>query len=117
MGECSTLSGAPANNAVYTSLIRPGDTILGMDLLHGGHLTHGSPVNRSGMFNKAAHYGQPQTECLDYDQIADIAREVKPKNYHRGLFFLPWVPDWEKFKEIADSVGAYLWRMCRISPD
>ena len=103
------LSGAPANNAVYTSLIKPGDTILGMDLLHGGHLTHGSPVNRSGMFYKAAHYTvNPQTECLDYDQIADIAREVKPKIIIAGYSSFPWVPDWEKFKEIADSVGAYL---------
>ncbi len=103
------LSGAPANNAVYTALIKPGDTIMGMDLLHGGHLTHGSPVNRSGLFYKAVHYTvNPQTEQLDYDMIADLAREAKPKIIVAGYSSYPWIPDWEKFKQIAESVGAYL---------
>ena len=103
------LSGAPANNAVYTALIKPGDTIMGMDLLHGGHLTHGSPVNRSGLFYNAVHYTvNPQTERLDYDMIADLARETKPKIIVAGYSSYPWIPDWEKFKQIAQSVGAYL---------
>jgi len=103
------LSGAPANNAVYTALIKPGDTIMGMDLLHGGHLTHGSPVNRSGLFYNAVHYTvNPQTERLDYDMIADLARETRPKIIVAGYSSYPWIPDWEKFKQIAESVGAYL---------
>ncbi|HRT92745.1 MAG TPA: DegT/DnrJ/EryC1/StrS family aminotransferase, partial [Anaerolineaceae bacterium] len=89
--------------------IKPGDTILGMDLLHGGHLTHGSPVNRSGMWYNALHYTvDPQTECLDYDQIAKIAEENHPKVIIAGYSSYPWVPDWSKFKQIAESVGAYL---------
>jgi glycine hydroxymethyltransferase len=80
------LSGAPANNAVYHGLIEPGDTILGMNLLHGGHLTHGSPVNRSGQLYKAVHYNV--IIC--------------------GYSSYPWIPDWARFRAIADSVGAYL---------
>lgn len=103
------LSGAAANNAVYTALIKPGDTILGMNLLHGGHLTHGSPVNRSGMWYNALHYTvDPETECLDYDQIAKIAEENRPKVIIAGYSSYPWIPDWNKFKQIAESVGAYL---------
>lgn len=103
------LSGAPANSAVYTALIKPGDNILGMDLLHGGHLTHGSPVNRSGLFYNAFHYTvDPVTERLDYDQIAQIARECSPKVIVAGYTSYPWVPDWAAFRRIADEVGAYL---------
>jgi len=103
------LSGAPANNAVYTALIKPGDTILGMDLLHGGHLTHGSPVNRSGLWYNALHYTvNPETERLDYDAIAKLATENQPKVIIAGYSSYPWIPDWIKFKQIAESVGAYL---------
>lgn len=103
------LSGAPANNAVYTAFLKPGDTILGMSLLVGGHLTHGSSVNRSGMFYDAQHYTiNPVTELLDYDAILAKALEVKPRLIIAGYSSYPWVPDWEKFREIADSVGAIL---------
>ena len=74
------LSGAPANNAVYTALLNPGDTLLGMNLLHGGHLTHGSSVNRSGKLYNVIHYNvDPQTERIDYDKVEALAREHKPK--------------------------------------
>jgi len=103
------LSGAPANNAVYHALIAPGDTILGMDLLHGGHLTHGSPVNRSGKIYKAVHYTvDPQTEQIDYDAIDELARLNKPKVIVAGYSSYPWAVDWARFKAIAKSVGAYL---------
>lgn len=103
------LSGAPANTAVYTALIKPGDPILGMDLLHGGHLTHGSPVNRSGLFYNAFHYTvEPDTERLDYDHIREIAKASMPKVIVAGYTSYPWVPDWNIFREIADEVGAYL---------
>jgi glycine hydroxymethyltransferase len=103
------LSGAPANNAVYHALIEPGDTILGMNLLHGGHLTHGSSVNRSGKLYKVAHYNvDPVTERIDYEKLAAQALEVKPKVIICGYSSYPWVPDWAKFREIADSVGAFL---------
>ncbi len=103
------LSGAPANNAVYTAFLSPGDTILGMSLLHGGHLTHGSSVNRSGILYNAQHYTvDSQTECLNYDQILEKALETKPKIIVAGYSSYPWVPDWQKFREIADRVGALL---------
>ena len=103
------LSGAPANNAVYQALIEPGDTILGMNLFHGGHLTHGSSVNRSGKLYKVFHYSvDPITEKIDYAEIARIARENKPKIIIAGYSSYPWVPDWKLFKEISSSVGAYL---------
>jgi glycine hydroxymethyltransferase len=103
------LSGAPANNAIYTALLSPGDTFLGMSLLHGGHLTHGSSVNRSGIFYDAQHYTvDPKTERLDYDAILAKALEIKPKMIIAGYSSYPWVPDWQKFREIADSVGAFL---------
>ncbi|MDY6845823.1 MAG: glycine cleavage system aminomethyltransferase GcvT [Chloroflexota bacterium] len=103
------LSGAPANNAVYTAFLSPGDTILGMNLLHGGHLTHGSSVNRSGMLYDAHHYTvDPETERLDYDAILEKALATKPKIIIAGYSSYPWVPDWQKFREIADSVGALL---------
>lgn len=103
------LSGAPANNAVYHALVEPGETIMGLDLLHGGHLSHGSPVNRSGKYYNAVHYSvDPVTERIDYDAVAAIAREHKPKFIIGGFSSYPWVADWEKFRAIADSVGAYL---------
>ena len=103
------LSGAPANNAVYTAFLNPGDTILGMSLLVGGHLSHGSSVNRSGLFYNAQHYNiDPKTELLDYDAILAKAQEVQPKIIVAGYSSYPWVPDWKIFREIADSVGALL---------
>ena len=103
------LSGAPANNAVYQALINPGDTILGMNLLHGGHLTHGSSVNRSGKLYKATHYSvNSQTEQIDYDEVERIAEENKPRVIITGFSSYPWVPDWARFRQIADKVGAYL---------
>lgn len=103
------LSGAPANNAVYTALVSPGDTILGMNLLHGGHLTHGSSVNRSGILFNVVHYNvDPQTEMIDYDRVQQIATENKPKIIIAGYSSYPWIPDWKRFRQIADSVGAYL---------
>jgi glycine hydroxymethyltransferase len=103
------LSGAPANNAVYTAFLEPGDTILGMNLLVGGHLSHGSSVNRSGRFYNAQHYSIDQdTELLDYDAILAKAVEVQPKIIIAGYSSYPWVPDWKKFREIADQVGAIL---------
>jgi glycine hydroxymethyltransferase len=103
------LSGAPANNAVYHALVEPGSTIMGMDLLHGGHLTHGSPVNRSGKFYNAVHYSvDAQTEQLNYDAVEALAREHKPKFIIAGYSSYPWAVDWERFRKIADAVGAYL---------
>jgi len=103
------LSGAPANNAVYSALIEPGDTILGMNLLHGGHLTHGSSVNRSGKLYKAIHYSTDiNTGKIDYDEIQRIATQEKPRVIIAGYSSYPWVPDWAAFREIADAVGAYL---------
>ena len=103
------LSGAPANNAVYHALIEPGDPILGMNLLHGGHLTHGSSVNRTGKLYRVSHYNvDPQTEKIDYDKVEAISRETQPKVIICGYSSYPWIPDWERFRAIADSVGAYL---------
>ncbi|MEW6180157.1 MAG: glycine cleavage system aminomethyltransferase GcvT [Chloroflexota bacterium] len=103
------LSGAPANNAVYHALINPGDTILGMNLLHGGHLTHGSSVNRSGKLYNVIHYNvDSQTEQIDYEAIEALAQEHKPKIIIAGYSSYPWVPDWSRFRAIADSVGAVL---------
>ena len=103
------LSGAPANNAIYHALVQPGDTILGMNLLHGGHLTHGSPVNRSGKLYNAVHYTvDPQSEQIDYDAIAQLADEHKPKFIIAGYSSYPWSVDWEKFRAIADDCGALL---------
>ena len=103
------LSGAPANNAVYNALIEPGDTILGMNLLHGGHLSHGSSVNRSGKLYKVFHYNvDPQSELIDYDQVEAIAKECQPKVIICGYSSYAWVPDFARFRAISDSVGAYL---------
>jgi glycine hydroxymethyltransferase len=103
------LSGAPANNAVYSALLNVGDTVMGLDLLHGGHLTHGSPVNRSGRNYKIISYGvDPKTELLNYDQIRALAKEHRPKMIIAGYTSYPYAPDWKQFRAIADEVGAYL---------
>ncbi len=103
------LSGAPANNAVYHALVSPGETIMGMNLLHGGHLTHGSSVNRSGKYYNAVHYTvNPDTEQIDYDAVAELALQHRPKFIIAGYSSYPWAVDWSKFKDIAKSVGAYL---------
>jgi glycine hydroxymethyltransferase len=102
-------SGSQANMAVYFSLLNPGDTVLGMDLSHGGHLTHGSPVNFSGKLFKFVHYGvNPDTEKIDYDELARIARKHKPKLLIAGASAYPRILDFEAFARIAESVGAYL---------
>jgi glycine hydroxymethyltransferase len=102
------LSGAPANNAVYQALLNLGDTVMGLNLLHGGHLSHGSSVNRSGKWFKAVHYAVDGHERLDYEAIRKMALENKPKLIIAGYSSYSWVPDWKKFREIADEVGAYL---------
>ena len=101
------LSGGPANNAVYQALLSIGDTVMGLDLLHGGHLSHGSPVNRSGKWFKAVHYSVGADEKLDYEAIRQLALENKPKLLIAGYSSYSWVPDWKKFREIADEVGAF----------
>lgn len=102
-------SGAQANFAVFLTLLEPGDKIMGMDLSHGGHLTHGSPVNVSGKWFKVSHYGvSEQTEQLDYDQIRELALRERPKLLICGYSAYPRVIDFEKFRSIADEVGAYL---------
>ena len=102
-------SGASANFAVYFALLNPGDTILGMSLSHGGHLTHGSPVNVSGKYFNVASYGvNPVTETIDYDEVQRIAEETKPKMIVAGASAYPRAIDFARFRQIADSVGAYL---------
>lgn len=102
-------SGSQANMAVYLASLNAGDTILGMDLSHGGHLTHGSPVNFSGLLFKAASYKlNPKTERIDYDMIRTTAKEVKPKLLIAGYSAYPRALDFAKFKDIADEVGATL---------
>ncbi len=102
-------SGAQANFAVFLTLLEPGEKIMGMDLSHGGHLTHGSPVNVSGKWFEACHYGVSQeTEQLDYEQIRELALRERPKLLICGYSAYPRVIDFEKFRSIADEVGAYL---------
>ncbi len=102
-------SGAQANFAVFLTLLKPGDTIMGMDLSHGGHLTHGSPVNVSGKWFEVRHYGvSKETEQLDYDQIRDLAIKERPKLLICGYSAYPRIIDFAKFRSIADEVGAYL---------
>ncbi|MBE9061457.1 serine hydroxymethyltransferase [cf. Phormidesmis sp. LEGE 11477] len=102
-------SGAQANFAVFLALLKPGDTILGMDLSHGGHLTHGSPVNYSGKWFNVVQYGVSQaTEQLDFDEIRRIAIEHQPKLIICGYSAYPRTIHFEKFRAIADEVGAYL---------
>jgi glycine hydroxymethyltransferase len=102
-------SGAQANFAVFLTLLEPGDKIMGMDLSHGGHLTHGSPVNVSGKWFKVVHYGVNQeTEQLDYDQVRELALRERPKLLICGYSAYPRIIDFEKFRSIADEIGAYL---------
>jgi glycine hydroxymethyltransferase len=102
-------SGSQANAAVYLGLLQPGDTVLGMSLAHGGHLTHGSPVNFSGKLFHIVSYGvDATTGLINYDEVASLAREHKPKMIIAGFSAYSRVVDWQKFREIADSVGAYL---------
>lgn len=102
-------SGAQANTAVYFAMLEPGDTVLGMNLSHGGHLTHGSPVNISGKYYKFIPYGVSQkTEMIDYDELAKLAKENKPKMIVAGASAYPRIIDFKKMREIADSVGALL---------
>ena len=102
-------SGSQANAAVYFAVLEPGDKILGFDLSHGGHLTHGSPVNFSGKIYQAVHYGvDKETEVLNYDNILEIAKAEKPKMIVAGASSYSRDIDFAKFREIADEVGAYL---------
>ena len=102
-------SGAQANTAVYFALLEPGDTVMGMSLSHGGHLTHGSPVNLSGKYFHFVPYGlNPETERLDYDNIRSIAQECRPKMVVAGASAYPRAIDFAALREIADSVGAML---------
>ena len=103
-------SGAQANYAVYMALCQPGDTVLGMNLDHGGHLTHGSPVNFSGKYFKMVSYGVDEaTGRIDYDELERVAKECKPRLIIAGASAYPRVIDFKRFREIADQVGAYLW--------
>src|SRR5205814_5084605 len=102
-------SGAQANQAVFFAVLKPGDTVLGMSLPHGGHLTHGSPVNMSGKWFNVVAYGlDPATELIDYDAAERLAHEHKPKLIVAGASAYSRVIDWARFRAIADSVGAYL---------
>lgn len=102
-------SGSQANMAVYLACAKAGDTIMGMDLAHGGHLTHGSPVNFSGFLFKATHYGlDPKTGRLNYDQIRDLAKQHRPKLLIAGYSAYPRLLDFKLFRAIADEVGATL---------
>ena len=101
-------SGAQANTAVYFALLEPGDTVLGMSLAHGGHLTHGSPVNLSGKYFNFVSYGLGDDETIDYNKVEALAKEHKPKLIVAGASAYPRIIDFPKLREIADSVGAYL---------
>jgi len=100
-------SGSPANMAVYFALLKPGDTVLGMELSQGGHLTHGSPVSFSGQFYNFVHYGvDPESERLDYDNLSELAEQHEPKLIVAGASAYSRIIDWERIRAIADSVGA-----------
>lgn len=102
-------SGASANLAVYLAALKPGDVVLGMNLSHGGHLTHGSPVNISGLYFQFHAYGvDAETGRIDYDQVANIAREIKPRLIVAGASAYPYTLDFPRFRQIADEVGALL---------
>lgn len=102
-------SGAQANTAVYFSILNPGDTVMGMNLTEGGHLTHGSPVNISGKYFNFVEYGvDPVTHLIDYDKVAEKAKKIKPKLIVCGASAYPRTINFEKFRQIADSVDAYL---------
>jgi glycine hydroxymethyltransferase len=103
------LSGAPANNAVYQALVEPGDTIMGMDLMQGGHLTHGSAANRSGkLYNAVSYSVDADTEQINYEAVMALAKEHAPRIIIAGYSSYSWAPDWQKYREIADAVGAHL---------
>jgi glycine hydroxymethyltransferase len=100
-------SGSPANMAVYFALLKPGDTVLGMELTQGGHLTHGSPVSFSGEFYNFVHYGvDPESERIDYDNLANLAQRYQPRLIVAGASAYSRVIDWQRVRAIADSVGA-----------
>lgn len=101
-------SGAGANMAVFFAVLNPGDVVMGMNLSHGGHLTHGSPVNMSGKHYKIVPYGVGKDGYINYDEVMEIAMENKPKLIIAGASAYPRTLDFKKFKEIADAVGAYL---------
>ena len=101
-------SGSQANQGVYMSVLKPGDTILGLSLAHGGHLTHGASVNASGKLYNAIQYGLDKNEEIDYDQVQALATAHKPKMIVAGASAYALVIDWKRFRAIADSVGAYL---------
>jgi glycine hydroxymethyltransferase len=101
-------SGSQANQAVYAAALKPGDAILGLALASGGHLTHGSPVNLSGKLYNAVAYGLNDKEEIDYDQVERLAKEHKPKMIVAGASAYALTFDWKRFREIADSIGAYL---------
>ena len=101
-------SGAQANLAVYFAICKPGDTIMGMSLDQGGHLTHGSPVNMSGAYYHFVPYGIDENGFIDYDRVLEIAKECRPKLIVAGASAYPRAIDFKRFREIADEVGAYL---------
>ncbi|MGN0537174.1 MAG: serine hydroxymethyltransferase [Acutalibacteraceae bacterium] len=102
-------SGAQANTAVYFAMLQPGDTVMGMNLSEGGHLSHGSPVNISGKYYNFVSYGvDPVTHRIDYDKVYEMAMEVKPKMIVAGASAYPRIIDFKRFREIADACGAYL---------
>lgn len=101
-------SGAQANMAVYFTVLKPGDKVMGMNLSHGGHLTHGSPVNFSGLYYEIIPYGVNEDGFIDYEELAVIARREKPKMIIAGASAYPRTIDFEKFRAVADEVGAYL---------
>ena len=102
-------SGAQANTAVYFAVLKPGDTVLGMNLAHGGHLTHGSPVNISGQYYNFVAYGvDPETETIDYDQVRSVALEHRPKLIVAGASAYPRIIDFKRFRDIADECGSLL---------
>ena len=103
-------SGAQANAAVYLTLLKPGDVFLGLNLAHGGHLTHGSPVNFSGILYRAEYYGvHPETGRIDMDEVRDKALQIRPRLISSGASAYPRDFDYAAFREIADEVGAFLW--------
>ncbi len=101
-------SGSPANTAVYFALIKPGDTIMGLSLAHGGHLTHGAPVSLSGAYFRSVSYGLDKNGIIDYKTVEKMALAEKPKIIVAGVTAYPPQVDWKRFAEIADKVGAYL---------
>ncbi len=102
-------SGSQANMAVYLSVLNPGDVIMGMDLSHGGHLSHGSAVSFSGMIYKSVSYGvEPDSHLIDYNRVAELAEQHKPKMIIAGASAYPRIIDFERFRDIASAVGAYL---------